>query len=57
MSPFRDPNKKGIALMTKGQYEMAIEEFKSILVKDPRNWAFLFIYHLILFIIFIVKMV
>jgi tetratricopeptide (TPR) repeat protein len=38
MSPIRDPNKKGIALMKKGQYEMAIEEFQRVLVKDPRNW-------------------
>jgi tetratricopeptide (TPR) repeat protein len=38
MSPIRDPNKKGIALMEKGQYEMAIEEFQRVLTKDPRNW-------------------
>jgi tetratricopeptide (TPR) repeat protein len=38
MRSFRDPNKKGVALMAKGQHGLAIEEFKRVLVKDPKNW-------------------
>lgn len=33
-----DPNKKGVTLLEKGDYQNAITEFERVLVKNPKDW-------------------
>lgn len=38
MFGIRDPNKKGVRLLERGDYQNAIIEFKRVLAKNPQNW-------------------
>ena len=34
----RDPNKKGMGLLEKGDYRNAVAKFERVLAKNPKNW-------------------